>query len=80
MFIPAHMFNRMIILFPMGLCVILGALRYDYMLETNGFKPLGPNIPDEQRLALGACFFVLFGLCLLLMVCCTQLMKYSIKR
>ena len=30
--VPAHMFNRMIIVFPMGLCVLLGAFKYDAML------------------------------------------------
>ena len=78
--VPAHMFNRMIILAPMGLCVIMGATNYDYMLETNDFKPIGTKASDELRLGFGFCFFALYGISLLLMVCCTQLMKYSIKR
>lgn len=35
--VPAHMFNRSIILAPMALSVILGACRYDVMLTHNGF-------------------------------------------
>ena len=77
---PAHMFNRMIILAPMGICVILGAINHDYMLQMNGYKPAGDQVSDERRLAYGFCFFVLYGMCLLLMVCCTQLIKYAIKR
>mmetsp|Transcript_5455 Transcript_5455/g.7285 ORF Transcript_5455/g.7285 Transcript_5455/m.7285 type:complete len:199 (+) Transcript_5455:557-1153(+) len=78
--IPAHLFNRMIILVPMGICVIMGALNYDYMLATNSYQQAGNKIDDEQRLAYGFCFFALYGLTLLFMVCCTQLMKYGIKR
>ena len=74
------MFNRMIILAPMGICVILGAINHDYMLQVNGYKPAGDQVSDERRLAYGFCFFVLYGMCLLFMVCCTQLMKYAIKR
>ena len=61
----------MIILVPMGICVILGALYYDYMLKVNGYQVVGTHISDERRLGYGFCFFVLYGITLLLMVCCT---------
>ena len=44
---PAHLFNRLIIVVPMGLCVIMGAFNYDSMLKANGYKPVGVNISDE---------------------------------
>ena len=56
--IPAHMFNRMIILVPMSFCVLLGARYYDNMLEYNNFRALGDEIEDSTKLALGICFFV----------------------
>ena len=77
---PAHLFNRLIIVVPMGLCVIMGAFNYDSMLRANGFKPVGGKITDDIKLAYGSCFFILYGLSLLLMVSCTQLMKHTIKR
>jgi len=80
LFIPAQLFNRIIIVLPLGICILLGAARYDNMLTVNGFKPLDDKVSDEMRLSFGFCFFVLFGVCLLMMVCCTQLMKYTIRR
>jgi len=78
--IPAHLFNRMIILVPMSFSVMLGSLNYDYMLTNNGFQAVGDKIAAKDKLGYGFCFFFLFGICLLLMVCCTQIMKYTIKR
>ena len=79
-FLPAHLFNRAIILVPLAFCVLIGAVNYDSMLTQNGFEPRGDQISQEQRLAYGLCLFFLYGICLLLMLCCTQLMKYGIKR
>lgn len=78
--IPAHLFNRVIVLIPVLITLILGAKNYDHMLTVNGFKAVGENISDGQRISYGLCFASLYMLCLLLMVCCTQLMKYTIKR
>ena len=64
----------------MGICVILGAIYHDYMLESNGYKPVGTKVSDEQRLQYGLCFFIIYGISLLLMLCCTQTMKRTIKR
>lgn len=44
--IPAHLFNRSIILAPMGICLILGAIYHDKMLEVNGFKPVGERVSE----------------------------------
>ena len=44
--VPAHMFNRTIIVFPMGLCVLLGAFKYDAMLTNNSFVTVGDSVPD----------------------------------
>lgn len=41
---------------------------------------MGANVRDELRLAYGFCFFLQYGISLLLMVCCTQLMKHGFKR
>lgn len=35
---------------------------------------------STEKLQYGICFFFLYGLSLLLMVCCTQVMKYTIRR
>ena len=79
--IPAHMFNRMIILIPMGLCVILGALYHKEMLETNGYKGIPEKeLDSSDKFAYGMCFFFLYGFSLLMMVICTQIMKYTIRR
>ena len=64
----------------MGLCILMGAKNYDHMLTANGYKPVGNSITDDKKLAYGFCFFILYGLSLLMMVCCTQIMKYTIKR
>ena len=45
--IPAHLFNRCIILVPMFISVLLGAHYYDIMLITNGFQPVGDEISDS---------------------------------
>ena len=47
---PAHLFNRLIIVVPMGLCVIMGAFNYDSMLLANGFKPVGSKLSDDTKL------------------------------
>ena len=65
------MFNRMIILVPMAITLMLGANNYDSMLVENGYKPVGENIKDVQRLKYGLCFFFLYALTLLVMVCST---------
>jgi len=65
------MFNGLINLVPMAICVMLGALYYDYMLELNGFKPKGSKISVELRLAYGFCFFLSYGMSLLCMLICT---------
>ena len=44
--IPAHMFNRMIILVPMALTLIIGSNRYDEMLTENGYQPAGDKLED----------------------------------
>ena len=80
LFIPAQLFNRVIIVVPLGICILLGANRYDSMLTSNGYKAKGADIEGNLRISYGFCFFVMYGICLLLMVCCTQLMKYSLKR
>ena len=69
--IPAHMFNRIIILVPMGISLILGSLYYDHMLKVNGYKKAGHKANDTRRLGYGFCFFILYSITLLLMVCCT---------
>ena len=78
--IPAHLFNRFIILVPIFICFLLGSKYYDQMLHENQFRPAGDKITDSDKVAYGFCFFFLYGICLLLMVCCTQCMKYTIKR
>lgn len=45
--IPAHLFNRMIIVVPMSLCFLLGSYNYDYMLKHNGYHPVGEEISKE---------------------------------
>ena len=45
-FVPGQMFNRMIILVPMAITLMLGANSYDSMLVENGYKPVGENIKD----------------------------------
>lgn len=69
--IPAHMFNRIIILVPMGISLILGSLYYDHMLKVNHYKKAGHKAEDTKRLGFGFCFFMLYSITLLLMVCCT---------
>ena len=45
--IPAHLFNSLIIVFPMFISLLLGYSYYDSMLEKNGFRPVGVNIIDS---------------------------------
>ena len=78
--IPARLFNRCTIVVPIFFTFLLGSAFYDTMLEKNGFRRAGPEINDTDKIAYGACFCFLYGLSLLLMVCCTQCMKYTIKR
>ena len=77
--IPAHMFNRWILLVPGALCILLGAFNYDQMLATNGYALVG-QINDDRRLKYGFCLFILYGISLLMMFCITQLMKKTIRR
>ncbi len=44
LFVPAQMFNRIIIVVPLGLSILLGANRYDQMLTSNGYKAKGADI------------------------------------
>ena len=78
--VPARLFNRCTILVPIFFTFLLGTAFYDQMLEKNGYRPAGADISDADKLGYGACFCFLYGLSLLLMVCCTQCMKYTIKR
>jgi hypothetical protein len=45
--IPAHLFNRMIIVVPMSLCFLLGTYNYNYMLKKNGYHSVGEDISKE---------------------------------
>ena len=38
-FIPAHIFNRILILVPMAISFLIGFSNYDIMLVNNKFKP-----------------------------------------
>ena len=78
--IPAHMFNRIIVLVPIVLSVGIGAQKYDTMLTYNGYKAAGDNIDDEKKTSYGICFGLFFCIGLLLMILCVTLMKYAIKR
>ena len=55
----------------MGICVILGSLFHDRMLEENGFKPVGERVSEQRQLQYGFCFFVLYSITLLVMVTST---------
>ena len=74
------MFNRLWIVFPMLLTWVIGFYRYDVMLTSQGFEPLGDDIKDTVKLRLGLCFMLFFQLVLLAMVTSTQVLKYTIRR
>lgn len=80
LFLFAHMWNRWYAIFPIAGTFFIGYYGYDEMLVENGFKPLGPAIASSQKRLLGLTFMLFFGFVLLVNVCCTQCMKYTLKR
>ena len=80
LFIPAHLFNRWVIVIAIAFTGVMGYFRYDKMLAYNNYVELGSEIPNSTKFCLGVSFAVFYGLCLLVMVISTQIMKYSFRR
>ena len=81
LFIFAFTFNRVRIVFPILLCGFIGYLGYNNMLIVNGYKPLAEKEATQELTSnLGLVFLVQYALCLLAMVLCTQVLKYTIRR
>ena len=79
-FIPAHMFNRIVILLPMAITFIIGASDYDTMLMNNNFKPRGDKITDTDKITYGYSFWLLFSLALGVSTLSSTILKNTIKR
>ena len=67
----AHMFNRLWVVFPMLLTWVIGYYRYDVMLTSQGFEPLGNEIEESVKLRIGFSFMFFLQLVLLAMVTST---------
>ena len=74
------MFNRLWIIFTGMATWVIGYLRYDVMLTSQGFVALGSEISEIAKLRIGFCYMFYLGLILLCMVTSTQIMKYTIRR
>ena len=71
LFVFAHMFNRLWVIVPMLLTWVIGYYRYDVMLYSQGFVPIGSNIEEIVKLRMGYCLMFFLQLVLLAMVTST---------
>ena len=71
LFIFAHMFNRIWVIVPMCITWVIGYYRYDVMLYSQGFVPIGSNIEEIVKLRMGYCLMFFLQLVLLAMVIST---------
>ena len=78
--IPAHLFNRILIVIPMTICFIIGATNYDKMLVNNNFKPRGDTITDSESLVYGYTYWLFFSLALGVSTISSTILKKTIKR
>ena len=80
LFLFAHFFNRGFATISILMSGLVGAYRYDIMLYQLGFRPVNHEISPIEQLRYGAVFMVYYAVSLLVMVCSTQILKYSFRR